>query len=247
MIYLVRKELQFENQNIILKDNDFRYIVKVRRIRRDEPVFIFSKDEVHKTFIDIVDKRSVSMRIKESAKIEEPSRRLYLVLAMADMPAVELALKNGIEAGVNDIFIFDAERSNTRSDKVEHRRERIEQILESAASQSRRRYLPSFRVGKMSDLMEKEGLHIVFHPYGSQEGLDTVENRSGDVYVWIGPEGGFSDIEVEKFKEKSFTFVPLTTPILRMENAVTLACGKVREKMGYNSELFQSEQDQKKG
>ena len=105
--------------------------------------------------------------------------------------------------------------------------ERWQAIAESAAKQSGRAVIP-----KVSGVMSfKEALKrasaagMALIPYECAEGMKTLKdaaNRAADercISVFIGPEGGFEEAEVEAAKENGMIPVSLGKRILRTETA----------------------------
>jgi RsmE family RNA methyltransferase len=75
---------------------------------------------------------------------------------------------------------------------------------------------------KIEDILSRAGEKIVF---------DTIENsdvvkestKSSDLYVLIGPEGGWTDEEKKVFVQNDFRFETLPTYTLRAETAAISA------------------------
>jgi 16S rRNA (uracil1498-N3)-methyltransferase len=55
-----------------------------------------------------------------------------------------------------------------------------------------------------------------------------IENPSGKLYCFVGPEGGFSDPECKKLEEAAFHAAFFGDTILRTETAGIYALGAVR-------------------
>lgn len=240
MIYLARPDLWADNGLIRVYGNDFRYLFNVRRVRGDEAVLFFNGREVFETVLLNTGRNEADFSVKARKTITAKQVRLNIVIPMADSGAVEESIRNGIEAGADDFYLWRSKRSNTKKDFFEKKLERLNQIILSAASQSRRRYISRIFIMDMEEIIKLEGSHIALHP-------DINENPSAqnelihNTFLWIGPEGGFDESEISLYKKSGFQFRSFTAPILRMENAVTLAAGFYREIMGYNSDVFAGE------
>ena len=117
--------------------------------------------------------------------------------------------------------------------KEEVKRKRWHGISESAAKQSKRMIVPEISsVMKYKDaIKEAAALDLSLVPYEDAESLEGAGGmertrtlikalRPGQkCAVFIGPEGGFSDQEIEEAQEAGFHMVTLGKRILRTETA----------------------------
>ena len=104
---------------------------------------------------------------------------------------------------------------------------RWQQIAEAAAKQSKRRIVP--RVGKVMTFGEAvqkaASMDVKLIPYELAEGMERTKVlieglRPGqDIAVFIGPEGGFEETEVDKALASGIEPVTLGKRILRTETA----------------------------
>jgi 16S rRNA (uracil1498-N3)-methyltransferase len=58
----------------------------------------------------------------------------------------------------------------------------------------------------------------------SDKKLEDILKNSSAINVFIGPEGGWSENEIETFKNNGLTFVSLGETVLRTETAAITAC-----------------------
>ena len=104
----------------------------------------------------------------------------------------------------------------------------IEKILISAIKQSLKARLP--KLNEMTDFnkfinQEFKGQKFIAHCYeGEKPLLKDVLKAGEDALVLIGPEGDFSEGEVEKAIERGFTPISLGKSRLRTETAALVAC-----------------------
>ena len=71
--------------------------------------------------------------------------------------------------------------------------------------------------------MQKESttnsLNLLLHPDNSEESSNLPNEYSGDINIFIGPEGGFSQDEVLLLKKQNCINIQLGPRILRTETA----------------------------
>ena len=234
MIRLVREKLNISGNFIVPDDEDLHYLVKVRRIRNSEKVSFAADNIVYETETELSG-RSASFKIINKCVELQNKPKLFVALASADIPAIEECLRNGVEAGADAFFIFRSDYSNTDMKLIEKKRPRLKTIIASAASQSRRTMLPEITLKTLEELAETDCEHMVLHPYSSTN-LNSYDCKSKkNKMLWIGAEGGFSEKETAFFEMKNFKMFSIKTPILRMENAVTVSAAFIRNLINLQS------------
>ena len=109
------------------------------------------------------------------------------------------------------------------------RLERWRRIAVEAAEQCGRAVVPS--IGGEAPA----GLHLVAHPGASatvREALGALPAPPPAVVLHVGPEGGWSDAEVQAFTERGATTVSLGPRLLRVETAALVALAQALEATG---------------
>lgn len=126
-------------------------------------------------------------------------------------------LEKSVELGVERIFALKTKRM----EKIKFNRERSEKILIAGMKQSGNRYLPEISdlVG-IDEVLKEEGIKgIGYCGEKEKESLKEFSKRAGRVIFFIGPEGDFTEDEVEKVVEKGGKVVQLGKNRLRTETA----------------------------
>ncbi len=242
MIYLARRQLSLvEDRFIEVSEDDAHYLFKVRRLDRDEPVFFFHDSIVYETRLVDIKRREGLFEILTRYNVSYRGPRIFAVIAAFDWQRLEEAIRNGVEAGAHGFLLFYASRSNVAENISVKRLQRMEQIIESAASQSRRRFIPDIRAIGREVIIRRPGRHIIFHPEAAAEASCGHFCAEEDLYLWIGPEGGFGEADLFFFDKSHGTYVSFRTPVLRVENAVTFAVGMARHSIGYNADITSPE------
>ena len=112
--------------------------------------------------------------------------------------------------------------------KEEKKITRWQAISESAAKQSKRMYVPEItNVMSFKQAVDyAKALDVVLFPYELADGMKKTKeiisqiNRGQSVAIFIGPEGGFEESEVELAKEEADAqVITLGKRILRTETA----------------------------
>lgn len=157
----------------------------------------------------------------------EPKTKITLYQGLPKADKMELIIQKCVELGVDRIVAVSTERCIVKLDKKEDKKlERWQKIAEAAAKQSGRGKVPQIvpKVLRFSEaLAEAKTLSGAIIPYEKEEkrGIRTfVEGFSGtEIGVFIGPEGGFTEEEIQGAMDGGVLPVTLGKRILRTETA----------------------------
>ncbi len=159
----------------------------------------------------------------------ELKSRITLYQGLPKFEKMELIIQKAVELGASEIVPVATARTVVKLDakKAASKRERWQAIAGAAAKQSKRSVIPEVApVMSFKEALERAAaLDRVLIPYEKAEGIAGTKEllsaiKSGEsVGVFIGPEGGFEEREVEeavRFGAKALTLGPR---ILRCETA----------------------------
>jgi len=165
---------------------------------------------------------------KEVSQTELASR-LILFQGLPKGDKMEWIVQKAVELGAYRIVPFAAKRSVVKLDqkKAGKKRERWQAIAKGAAEQSKRGIVPQVQdVMSFQEAMNyAKELDVVLVPYELQEGMKATEaviskiEPGQSVGIFIGPEGGFDESEIEQAKEAGAIPITLGKRILRTETA----------------------------
>ncbi len=194
----LKKVLRIDTgDNLILLDNSGKeYLVKVENISK----------EVLKGVVEDV---------KENQN--EPELKITLYQAICKKDKFEWVLQKGTEVGISGFVPMITERT----EKLGLNRERLEKVLKEAAEQSERGIIP-----KLGDAQNFEDIiknvpenKIVLDKSGeSMKNYSLTANRY-TLSLFVGPEGGFTEQELELAKNYGAKIISLGKTVLRTETA----------------------------
>lgn len=223
---------QIQGTQIYITGKDVNHIKNVLRMRIGEEISVGNgmDGKEYRCAIDSFEEDSVNCKllfIKEDG-VELPVKvTLFQGLPKADK--MELIIQKAVELGVYEIVPVATKRCVVKLDakKEASKIARWQAIAEAAAKQSKRAVVPQIRpVMTMQEAIKaaSEMEHRII-PYELAEGmLKTKEvfesfTPGNSVAVFIGPEGGFEEKEVEAATEAGIQPVSLGKRILRTETA----------------------------
>ena len=211
---------------------DVNHICHVLRMRVGEQFYVTDGESGGKYLCALKEASEDQVTCDILRTIEESSElpceiTLYQGLPKADK--MELIIQKAVELGVNRIVPVSTKRSIVKLDdkKAGAKISRWQGIAEAAAKQSKRDVIP--QIGDVMTLKEalKEAaeFEVSMMPYENAEGMAFTrklldEIRPGQrIAIFIGPEGGFEDSEVEAALAQGTQPVTLGRRILRTETA----------------------------
>ena len=213
-----------------LSEPESKHAVRVLRIQSgDEIQLIDGQGNYYKA--KITDDHPKRCQFEVMDKWEESKRNFHLHIAIAptkNNERLEWFLEKATEIGVDEITPTLCEHSERKVIKEE----RLEKIIVSAMKQSGRATLPKLNpLTKIKDFVDQSfsGTKVIAHCYENEkQSIGEAIQKSQDVVVLIGPEGDFSEAEVQKAIESDFVPISLSDFRLRTETAGIAACHAVQ-------------------
>ncbi len=217
---------------ITITGSDVNHIKNVLRMRAGEKIAAVSEAEGRKYLCEIqkLEEDAVYCRMlsAEEADAELPSK-IFLFQGLPKGDKMELILQKAVELGCFEVVPVACRRCVVKLDekKQKSRVQRWQGISEAAAKQSGRRIIP--RVHEVMQFSQAlsyaAGMDVKLIPYeqaenmsGTRKILDSVEPGQR-IAVFIGPEGGFEEAEIEEAGRAGVIPVTLGRRILRTETA----------------------------
>ena len=218
---------EFETgENVDLTSEESRHLVKVLRAKSGDLVYLTDgKGRLAKGRLYFDTNKSATVEIVSIDKKEATFPSLTVAISPIKSPARwEWFLEKATELGVSRIQPIICERT----EKHRIKKERNEKILIAAMKQSNRLYLPIFNEPKsLIDFIGEEykGQAFIAHCNdGKKVNLYRHIKSSNNCTFLIGPEGDFTEKEVENSLAGGFQAVSLGNYRLRTETAAIVVC-----------------------
>ena len=204
--------------------------LKVARAAEGESVEVFDgKGGVWTGKVESAGKHETLVLILESRQVDKVQHEVILGLSLVKPAAFEWALEKAVEVGVTRIVPIIAGRSNIVSGRHPDRHSvRWMRIVVESAKQSKRYYLPTLdEPARFEAVLDyPAATKIVFAERGGGPLKSAL--AGGPVFFLIGPEGGWTDAELEAARNKGFALVGLGEGILRTETAAIVGAALIR-------------------
>ena len=230
MYHFFVSEEQINGENAYIEGSDVNHIANVLRMKPEEELLISVKgdwDYLCK-IVDIETDR-VNLKVIESMEQRELPVNITLLQGIPKSDKLEMIIQKAVELGVSEIIPVKTKRVVVKIDekKVDTKVNRWNAIAESAAKQSKRSIIPKvyepMSIDNALEIVKDFGVKLI--PYENADGIDKTRkildnmDKTKNIAVFIGPEGGFEEAEVERIKNSGFEVITLGKRILRTETA----------------------------
>ena len=222
---------QIGEKEIVITGADVNHIRNVLRMRADEEVLIADgQGAEYRCKLTELGENEVRAQIlwKLDGNAELASA-ITLFQGLPKSDKMDFIVQKCVELGVDRIVPVSTKRAVVKLDakKEQTRLKRWNTISESAAKQSGRGVIPEVS-GVMSfgkALEEAKKLDVLLIPYERAEHMTETRRVMGEIKpgqsvgIFIGPEGGFEESEVEEAVAAGAQAITLGRRILRTETA----------------------------
>ena len=231
--FVEKNNINLENNTCIIEGEDVKHISKVLRCKIGEELEVCDNDN-NEYICEITDieKSIVTLDILEKIDIKrESDLKVKLYQGLPKGPKMEVILQKLTEVGVDEIILVQTKRSVAKVDdkKEDKKIERWERIIYEAAKQSKRGKIPKLR-GVLSfkealEEMKSNDFNII--PYENERTKSIKKSLKGvninNIGIFVGPEGGFDETEIQSVEDIGGQSVSLGPRILRTETASIVA------------------------
>ena len=219
-----------------INGTDFNHIKNVLRMKEGDKFLVSFNGKSDLCRLEAFESDTVVAVIEEEnyQNCELPVR-IYLFQGLPKSDKMELIIQKCVELGVTDIVPVEMSRSIVKIEdkKKQSKITRWQAIAESAAKQSKRNVIPEIHpiISFNQAVKDAQNLDITAVPYESEEGMVSTQNflnkikPNMSIGIFIGPEGGFEDKEIELAKSANAHIISLGKRILRTETAAITAVG----------------------
>lgn len=225
-------QINIPDKTVIITGDDVNHIKNVLRMKPGEEISVSNgmDGKEYRCGIRLLEEERIVCElwfIKGDA-VELPVK-VYLFQCLPKADKMEWIVQKTVELGVYEIIPVASARCVVKLDakKAKAKVARWQGIAEAAAKQSRRAIIP--RVAEVMSFSQAvkmaADMSVRLIPYELAEGMEktrkVIENlNSGQsIAVFIGPEGGFEESEVQSAMENGIVPITLGRRILRTETA----------------------------
>lgn len=213
--------------------DEARHAVVVKRTRPGESVLLADgAGRAVRGRVVAAEKNRLALEVTEILASPPRAHRFVVAQALAKGDRSELAVEIMTELGVDEILAWQASRSIVRwqGERGAKSLGRWAVTAREATKQSRRFRIPEVSAADTSRVVERIGaaeLALVLHE-SAEKTLSRVNlPDAGEILLIVGPEGGISPDELERFQQAGAVPVRISDGVLRTSTAGAIAIGQL--------------------
>ena len=215
-------------QEVTIGDRAAHYLNRVLRVAVGQAIVLFNGDG-HDYAAEVLRPGKKEFRLYVISRLpaaRESGLKITVVQAISRGERMDQTLQKCTELGVAAFQPLFSERVEVRlrSEKLARRLEHWQGVVVSACEQSGRAVIPEVLAPlDFGDWLDRSdaGRRLILMP-GAETPLARVELH-GQVQLVVGPEGGFSDLELGLARSRGVEAVSLGPRVLRTETAAPAA------------------------
>lgn len=221
----------------VFDENILQKMIKVLRLKKDSEVEFVDHENsiIYKSICTFLTKDEAEFKITEKIVIDKiiDSPSITIAQALPKSGKIEEVIRSNTELGVNKFILFGSDFSQVKFKNIEHKLDRFEKIVSEATLQAERLDTPEVVIlenFQKALLFENFDYVFVLHSRKIKESKNLNDFKIKNNYkilIVCGPEGGFSDKEINFAKESKAQIIFLDTYILRCEHAAFAAASKL--------------------
>jgi len=221
-------------ETTIISGSRAHYIRNVLRLGIGDQLSLFNgKGGEYKAQISSLSKHEITLEILDySSQNRQSELKIELGLGVIKRDAMDAAIQKATELGAAQIQPLYCHNNTVSPKGLDKRLRHWREISINACEQCGLNRLPVIASPiNALDWFEKEGdLKLIASPFSNrnlaqinlaQTNLAQKKTEPRNVHIAIGPEGGFTEAEIQSAIDKGFKSVKVGTRILRADTAVT--------------------------
>ena len=224
------------DNKVYVNGADYNHIKNVIRLKCGDEVLISTKasdnaqpENYMCSLCSYTEQEAVFDIVKSGVGSNELPCHVILYQGLPKADKLELIIQKAVELGVSEIVPVAMKRCVVKLDekKAQAKLARWNAISESAAKQSKRSIIPQVRtvLTYKQAVAEASECDMALVPYENEAGMEATRKLvsgimpGSRVAVFIGPEGGFEEDEIELARSNGMQTITLGKRILRTETA----------------------------
>ncbi len=226
--YFYVSDLKPREKKVTILGEEFYHLDKVLRLKAKDKIFLLNgKGWVFKAQIYHKTKKSAEVKVLSYQQFSEPELKIHLVSALLPSESMDFLIRTSAEVGVWQITpVITANCIVRFKDKkvIAAKLLRWQKILIQGIKQSGNPWLP-----KIDDIRDFQSLiknledrqipKFILTQNGLEINSQIFLQIENEIVLLIGPEGGFTDKEIELAQKSGF--VPLSLGNLRWRSQIS--------------------------
>ena len=231
---------------VTLSAEETRHLRDVLRLTMGDEVYVFDGEgREFRCEISEVARDSAQLNVIEEADAARPESPLKLTLAVALLKGerFDLVVQKATELGITSMIPIITSRADVKiksDDEAGRKIARWRRIVLEATKQCGRAHLmkieaPINFANLICDRADTDELRLMFAERAGdlfENALEAPAARQKNVLALIGPEGGFSDDEIDQAREAGWMIITLGGRVMRAETAAIVVAALLAHRFG---------------
>ena len=216
-------------EHVLLNADDTHHVLHVMRMRKNDEIEVVIDEKLYLCRLENTNPLSVVI-IHEISSDVELKEDVTLLFALTKGDKIDLVVQKATELGVKKIALIQSERTVVKYDEkdIDKKIARYQKIAKEASEQSHRLVIPEILgVYNLKKLPQEAFSDLNYVAYekdaNDTKGAFTNLTKGKSISVMVGPEGGFSEEEINLLTKQGFIRTSLGKRILRAETAAIYA------------------------
>jgi 16S rRNA (uracil1498-N3)-methyltransferase len=231
--FFLEKPALTEGRQVTLAEEDLNHAFRVLRLKAGDQIVI--ADGLGRARLGRVTKsssREILVMLHEQLSSAESPLKITLFQSLLKGDKMDLVIRQAVELGVHHIVPIVSARSIPRHDKKQDQKKalRWQSIIRSASAQCRRSFLAEVEpLCDFTSVLSRLKNIKTLVPWEEEQSIKLSEifeqpcPSDGAVFLFVGPEGGFANDEIEALRKSGAETVTLGPRIMRSETAAAAA------------------------
>lgn len=218
-----------DKEHVKLEPEDEHHLLHVMRMRQGDEIEVVADGVLYLCNIGSTNPLTI-YAVHEIETDVELNVDVTLLFALTKGDRTDLVVQKATELGVKRIALIQSERTVVRYEEKDIAKKcaRYQKIMKEASEQSHRLIVPEmmgiFNLKKLPKEVFSDLNYVGYEKDASDvSGMFANFDKKKSITILIGPEGGFSDEEINNLVKQGFIRTSLGKRILRAETAAMYA------------------------
>ena len=218
-----------DSEHVKLEPEDEHHLLHVMRMRQGDEIEVVAHGVLYLCNIGSTNPLTI-YAVHEIETDVELNVDVTLLFALTKGDRTDLVVQKATELGVKKVALIQSERTVVRYEEKDIAKKcaRYQKIMKEASEQSHRLVVPKmmgiFNLKKLPKEVFSDLNYVGYEKDASDvSGMFANFDKKKSITILIGPEGGFSENEIESLTKQGFIRTSLGKRILRAETAAIYA------------------------
>lgn len=226
--------VQGQNKIKMLSKEEIHHLINVLRLKKESQVTIFNGQGLEALgIISSSSKREIEIETLSFLTQKKPYPLLALACAIPKKSKFETIIEKCTELGVDEIIPLKTTRTEMTGslESLQRKTKRFLEVAINACKQSQRSFLPEIHpvttFEKMLTTITSNDVSLIGSLRENKKRLTDIPldqlKKANKIYLFIGPEGDFTDEEINLSLNKGCLPISLGPQVLKVETAAICA------------------------